>query len=151
MEWVAAGDGLVFGRVAPGRWRLLHRPVAMRQWSAPSRSRTLHRGKGKPARNRGNLCCLMTLVARRPTLSADWRQREMPRYTFEVSAGPTVLIREAGVELADRNAVWTHIAGLAFATGEAGARVTVRDGRDEIVVCIGLWTVRNLVRKPAAA
>ena len=53
----------------------------------------------------------------------------MPRYTFEVSAGPTVLIREAGVELADRNAVWTHIAGLAFATGEAGARVTVRDGR----------------------
>ena len=74
----------------------------------------------------------------------------MPRYTFEVCAGPVVLVRQAGIELADRNAVWDHIACLARSTGEAGARVTVRDGRGEIVVCIGLWTVRHLLRQPAA-
>ena len=75
----------------------------------------------------------------------------MPRYSFEVSSGPITVTREADVELADRSAVWDRVANLARTTKEPGARVIVRDEAGEVIVSIGLWTVRNLVRKPARA
>ena len=75
----------------------------------------------------------------------------MPRFTFEVSSGPVTVTRLADVELADRCSVWDHVAQLARTTKEPGARVIVRDEAGEIIVSIGLWTVRNLVRKPAQA
>ena len=75
----------------------------------------------------------------------------MPRYSFEVSSGPVTVSQLSDVELADRNALWDRIVDLARATREPGARLIVRDAAGETVVSIGLWTVRNLVRKPYRA
>jgi hypothetical protein len=75
----------------------------------------------------------------------------MPRYTFEVSSGPVAVTRLTDVELADRNAVWDRAVDLARTTREPGARLIVRDEAGEAIVSIGLWTVRNLVRKPGRA
>ena len=75
----------------------------------------------------------------------------MPRYSFEVSSGPITVTHLSDVELADRNALWDRIIDLARTTREPGARLIVRDAAGETVVSIGLWTVRNLVRKPDRA
>jgi hypothetical protein len=75
----------------------------------------------------------------------------MPLYSFEVSSGPVVVSQQNAVELADRSALWDRVAQLAHETGESGARLIVRDEAGETVVSIGLWTVRNLVRKPERA
>jgi hypothetical protein len=75
----------------------------------------------------------------------------MPRYSFEVLSGPIMVTHLSDVELADRNALWDRIVELANTTHEPGARLIVRDGAGETVVSIGLWTVRNLVRKPDRA
>jgi hypothetical protein len=75
----------------------------------------------------------------------------MPLYSFEVSSGPVTVAQQTAVELADRSAVWDRVAELARTTKEPGARLIVRDEAGETIVSIGLWTVRNLVRKPARA
>ena len=75
----------------------------------------------------------------------------MPLYSFEVSSGPITVTHLSDVELADRNALWDRIIDLARTTREPGARLIVRDQAGETVVSIGLWTVRNLVRKPDRA
>lgn len=75
----------------------------------------------------------------------------MALYSFEVSSGPLIVARQNGVELADRSALWDHVAELARQTKEPGARLIVRDEAGETIVSIGLWTVRNLVRKPDRA
>ena len=75
----------------------------------------------------------------------------MPRDSFEVSSGPILVNQLSDVEVADRKALWDHIVDLARTTREPGARLIVRDGAGETVVSIGLWTVRNLVRKPDQA
>jgi hypothetical protein len=75
----------------------------------------------------------------------------MPLYSFEVSSGPVIVSKQEAVELADRIALWDRVAQLARETREPGARLIVRDGAGETVVSIGLWTVRNLVRKPERA
>ena len=75
----------------------------------------------------------------------------MPRYSFEVSSGPITVAQHMDVELADRSAVWDRVADLARTTKEPGARLIVRDEAGETIVSIGLWTVRNLVRKPDRA
>ena len=75
----------------------------------------------------------------------------MPRYSFEVSCGPAIIAQQSDLELADRSALWDRVAELARETRESGARLIVRDEAGETVVSIGLWTVRNLVRKPERA
>jgi hypothetical protein len=75
----------------------------------------------------------------------------MPLYSFEDSSGPVIVSKQEAVELADRIALWDRVAQLARETREPGARLIVRDGAGETVVSIGLWTVRNLVRKPERA
>ena len=75
----------------------------------------------------------------------------MPLYSFEVSSGPVIVSKQEAVELADSIALWDRVAQLARDTREPGARLIVRDGAGETVVSIGLWTVRNLVRKPERA
>ncbi len=75
----------------------------------------------------------------------------MSVYSFEVSSGPVIIAQQDSVELADRSALWDRVAELARETKEPGARLIVRDEAGETVVSIGLWTVRNLVRKPARA
>lgn len=75
----------------------------------------------------------------------------MPLYSFEVSSGPITVTHLSDLELADRNALWDRIIDLARTTREPGARLIVRDQAGETVVSIGLWTVRNLVRKPDRA
>ena len=75
----------------------------------------------------------------------------MPRDAVAVSSGPITLTQLSDVELADRNALRDRIVDLARTTREPGARLIVRDQAGETVVSIGLWTVRNLVRKPDRA
>jgi hypothetical protein len=75
----------------------------------------------------------------------------MSRYTFEVHCGSNILVREPDVELPNRPQVWDRVTQLARGVNEAGSRVVVRDEAGEIIVSIGLWTVRNLVRKSASA
>jgi hypothetical protein len=75
----------------------------------------------------------------------------MPLFSFEVSSGPLTVARQTDVELADRRAVWDRVVHLARTTKEPGARLIVRDAAGETIVSIGLWTVRNLVRKPDRA
>ncbi len=75
----------------------------------------------------------------------------MSLYSFEVFSGPATVTRQTNVELADRNAVWDRIVELSRTTSEPGARLIVRDAAGETIVSIGLWTVRNLVRKPVRA
>mgnify|MGYP006290704819 FL=1 len=75
----------------------------------------------------------------------------MPLYSFEVSSGPLIVSRQDAVELSDRCALWDRVAALARETTAPGARLIVRDDAGETVVSIGLWTVRNLVRKPERA
>ena len=75
----------------------------------------------------------------------------MPLYSFEVSSGPITVAQQSCVELSGRSAVWDRVAELARATKEPGARLIVRDEAGETIVSIGLWTVRNLVRKPDRA
>ena len=75
----------------------------------------------------------------------------MSRYSFEVFSGPITVTNQTDVELADRSAVWDRVIDLARTTREPGARLIVRDAAGEVIVSIGLWTVRNLVRKPDQA
>ncbi len=75
----------------------------------------------------------------------------MSRYSFEVFSGPITVTNQTDVELADRSAVWDRVIDLARTTREPGARLIVRDAAGEVIVSIGLWTVRNLVRKPGRA
>ena len=75
----------------------------------------------------------------------------MSRYSFEVFSGPITVTHQTDVELADRSAIWDRVIELARTTQEPGARLIVRDAAGEVIVSIGLWTVRNLVRKPGRA